>query len=115
MKKLLPGRRIAAKLWVERVADVHKALGFKQCIGFRQFFYHEEKQVTSEVHMDDIHGCGSARAIDAYLLELKEVLVLKRAIRHTDGAVYQHLRRGFATSRVMGDSSGQIRPMSRRC
>jgi hypothetical protein len=45
MKKLLPGRRIAAKLWVDRVA---------QCVGFRQFFYHQEKQLTCgcEVHMD---------------------------------------------------------------
>jgi hypothetical protein len=93
MKKLLPGRRIAAKLWVERVGDVHRQLGFKQCVGFRQFFYHEEKQLTSEVHMDDIHGCGPSGAIDDHLLELKELLVLKRAIRHEEGAVYQHLKR----------------------
>jgi hypothetical protein len=93
MKKLLPGRRIAAKLWVEQVGEVHRARGFEQCVGFRQFYYHKEKQLTFEVHMDDIHGCGEAGAIDAHLEEWKGLLVLKRAIRHGEGAVYQHLKR----------------------
>jgi hypothetical protein len=93
MKKLLPSRRIAAKLWVERVGQTLKDMDFEQCPGRPQFFIHRLKGLTCEVHRDDIHGCGSACDVDEHLVELGKVLKLKKAQRHPAGSTYQHLKR----------------------
>jgi hypothetical protein len=39
MKKLLPGRGIAAKIWVDHVGAQLKSFGFDQCPGHPQLFY----------------------------------------------------------------------------
>ena len=93
MKKLLPGRRVAAWLWVDYVGEVHKSMGFVQCPGFRQFFHHVEKNIICDIHMDDPLGCGPSGNIDGYLEEFGNILNLKRALHHRQGAVYEHLKR----------------------
>jgi len=93
MLKIMPGRRIAAKLWVDYLGEVHRSFGFEQCPGFRQFFHHKERGISCEIHMDDVHGCGPTNEVDAHILEMKSALTLKRATRHSEGDVYQHLKR----------------------
>ena len=93
MKKLLPGRRVASKLWVKHVGEQLKSVGFEQCPGQPQFFHNKTTKLTCSVHMDDIHGCGPAEEIDKHLTELAALLPLKKAQRHTTGDSYTHLKR----------------------
>lgn len=90
---LLPGRRVAAKIWVEHLGQIHKEMGFVQNQAVGQFYHHANKKVTCEIHMDDIHGCGPTENIEEVLSDMRSNLKLKKAMVHEPNTYYQHLKR----------------------
>ena len=93
MLRLLPGRRVAAKIWVEHLGQIHKDIGFVQNEAFGQFFHHPKKNVTCEIHMDDIHGCGPTKIVEGIVAQMHTKLKLKKAEVHEANSYYQHLKR----------------------
>ena len=72
---------------------IHKEIGFVQNEAFGQFFHHAKKNVTCEIHMDDIHGCGPTENVEEILSEMRGKLKLKRSEVHEPNSYYQHLKR----------------------
>ena len=94
LQKQLPGRRQAGQRWV---ADFTSALvdklGFTRCVSAPQFFWNPDRQVGTEVHMDDVPGFGP----DPQVEKFKETLAAHTWFRgggvHREGAEYDHLKR----------------------
>ena len=93
MKKLLLGRRIAARQWVDFMGGVLKGARFSQSLGHPHLFRDVRRDLTCELHMDDIHGCGPTSFLDEHLKEMEEQLPLKRAVGHTVGDTYERLKK----------------------
>ena len=93
MKRLLPGRRVAAKAWVSYVGVVLRSLDCEQDEAAPQFFRHKERQISVEVHMDDLHGCGPKASAEWMLEQLRVMLDLKKASTFKSGDTYSHLKR----------------------
>ena len=109
MKKLLPGRRIAARQWVSHMGSVLKGFGFVQSPGHPHLFRDPHRDLTCEVHMDDIHGCGATGHVDNHLDEIRRSLPLKKAVRHTVGDTYEHLKK----THVIKSAGRWIQPSTR--
>ena len=106
LRKQLYGRRKAAQLWMQHMAGVLVELGFNQCEAAPQFFYAPVRNIALELHMDDIHGCGSKPDVEQFLTELATKIRLKHDIMEADGREYQHLKR----TRVRHTTHTEIRP-----
>jgi len=94
MKRLLPGRRIAAKCWVDHVGVVLRSLEFMQDAAMPQFFFHTVRKIGCEVHMDDIHGVSKPTSLPDFIDEISDLLPLKKAgVFDRPGQVYSHLQK----------------------
>ena len=95
MKGLLPGRRIAANIWADHVAQVLQNCGFDRDAAFPHLFRRAADDVCVEIHMDDLHGCGPDAAVEALVKLLGTKLELKRATtaKQGSGQSYEHLKR----------------------
>lgn len=96
MKKLLPGRRIAARQWVNFMGGVLKGAGLTQSLGHPHLFHDIRRDLTCELHMDDIHGHEATTFVGEHLKEMEEKLPLKRVVRHTVGDTYEHPKKTHA-------------------
>jgi hypothetical protein len=93
MKRLLPGRRIAARMWVDHVGVTLRSLDFLQDTALPQFFVHPVFGISCEVHMDDIHGAGPKQHNREMINKIGELLTLKKSDCYGPGEQYEHLKR----------------------
>jgi len=68
-------------------------MDFLQDTALPQFFTNPTTKVSCEVHMDDIHGCGSSAANSTFIDQVGQMLNLKKAGRFGPGESYEHLKR----------------------
>ena len=92
MKKLLPGRRPAMKLWTEHTSDIRKSLGFERNKAQPHFFLNRRTLNFCEVHADDMHGCGYLNKVIAHLEEMKEKLPVKKSEIFKASDKYAHMK-----------------------
>ena len=71
--KQLPGRRPAGQRWVDHLAGILvNELGFTRSSRSPQFYWSQSRQVATEVHMDDFHGCCLDESLEPFRMELAE-------------------------------------------
>ena len=94
MKKLLPGRRVAATQWVEHMASVMmKFENLNRYVGAPQLFTCKKTDLSCELHMDDIHGTAPEEVAAEFMEFLKTQVPVKKATIHRVGDSYEFLRR----------------------
>ncbi|CAK0875518.1 unnamed protein product, partial [Prorocentrum cordatum] len=92
LNKMLPGQRVAGAGWVDKAAKTLKGEGFDRSECQPQFYYHREKKILIEVHMDDFHGEGPISSLEGIIKRLREVFDLKATDVIRQGR-YSHLKR----------------------
>ena len=75
--KMLPGQRAAGAGWIRTARQRLEGEGFENSAGLPQFYYRRADKILIEVHMDDFHGEGPARALAGVILRLREIFDLK--------------------------------------
>ena len=75
--KQLYGRRRAGTRWVDWMAALLIECNLVRCEVAPQFFMDYERDIFIEVHMDDLHGTGTERAIAALKKELEATVQFK--------------------------------------
>ena len=94
LRRQLPGRRAAGQSWVEHVAVILvNKLGFVRCTTAPQFYCSSERMVALELHMDDIHGAGTASGRENFVKDLALEINFKGGDRCETGKPYEHLLR----------------------
>jgi len=94
MKKLLPGRRVAATQWVEHMAKLMMEFeDLKRYEGAPQLFNSEVTDMSCELHMDDIHGTAPEDVAERFIEHLKSRAPVKKAEIHRVGDTYEFLKR----------------------
>eukprot|EP00975_Prorocentrum_lima_P067086 12912954-Prorocentrum_lima.AAC.1 len=68
-------------------------MGMRGCIIAPQFFFHDEKQIMLELHMDDVHSVGPQEELLAFQDALKLHAHFKGGDVHDLGETYEHLKR----------------------
>ena len=86
------GRRVAGTRWVEWYADQLKEMNCQRNTIAPWFFHHAGYDISLEVHMDDIYGCGPRKKVEKFLKELQKRVVMKAEI-HEKGSEFTHLKR----------------------
>ena len=67
LQQQLPGRRQAGQRWVDHFTSaLVEKLGFARCVSAPQFFWNPDRQVGTEVHMDDVHGFGPDPQVEKF-------------------------------------------------
>ncbi|CAK0856887.1 unnamed protein product, partial [Prorocentrum cordatum] len=92
LDKMLPGQRVAGAGWVDKAAKTPKGEGFDRGECQPQLYYHREKEILIEVHMDDFHGEVPIGNLDGVIKRLREVFDLKATDAIRQGR-YSHLKR----------------------
>ena len=59
---------------------------------FRTCFNRKEGNLTLEIHIDDLYGCGLHDEIEKFIEELRRTLRIKASCSISEG-VYEHLKR----------------------
>ena len=93
LHKMLPGQRTGGAAWIATARSRIEALGYDRNLACPQFYYHREKKVLLELHMDDIHGVGASQhAAKEQLEALRATFDLKGSDVIVQGR-YAHLKR----------------------
>ena len=90
------GRRVAGTRWVEFAAGKVKKLGKLGCLRSELapwLFYHPTWDISLELHMDDIYGCGPPEAVAKFLEELHKEMKIKSEVHMPGGEPFCHLKR----------------------
>ena len=61
LKKMLPGQRTGGAAWIATAKSRLETRGYERNQASPQFYFHREKRVLLELHMDDIHGVGPSK------------------------------------------------------
>eukprot|EP00971_Amphidinium_carterae_P350150 6491406-Amphidinium_carterae.1 len=93
MEKVIYGRRPAATRWVEHASQKLTQRGFLSFAGAPYLFYHKEKEVVLELHMDDYYGTCPESSLAWMERVLGEDIKLKRFVKHGLETRYSHLKR----------------------
>ena len=87
------GRRVAGTRWVEFAAGKIMKQGFKRCEIAPWFFYNAASDISLELHMDDIYGCGPKEKVESFLAELHKEILMKSEIHKAGGEEFSHLKK----------------------
>ena len=87
------GRRVAGTRWVEFAAGKIMKQGFKRCEIAPWFFYNAASDISLELHMDDIYGCGPKEKVESFLAELHKEILMKSEIHEAGGEEFSHLKK----------------------
>ena len=90
--KTLPGQRAGAAAWIKKATREALEMGLTRCDTLPYIFKSLKDGVVFELHMDDIHGTGSAAGSKAVIAELRRRFDLKASDVIETGR-YAHLRR----------------------
>ncbi len=92
LKKMLPGQRTGGAAWIATAKRSLETRGYERNQASPQFYFHREKRVLLELHMDDIHGVGPTKEAGEELLALRGMFDLKSTDTIMTGK-YCHLKR----------------------
>ena len=92
LKKQLPGQRAAGHEWTEFAAERLASLGLTRNDSLPYLFHRKEGNLTLEIHIDDLYGCGLHDEIEKFIEELRRTLRIKASCSISEG-VYEHLKR----------------------
>ena len=101
--KQLYGRRRAGTSWVDFMAALLLDCKLLRCEVAPQLFMEYHRGIFLEVHMDDLHGTGTERALANLKEELDKVAQFKVCAVHEPGSTYDRL-----------EHSRTMHPVSRR-
>ena len=87
------GRRVAGTRWVEWAAGKLVKAGCIRSTLAPWLFHHPALDISCELHMDDIYGCGPPEAVKKFLAQLHEEIEMKSEIHMPGGKPYYHLKR----------------------
>ena len=87
------GRRVAGTRWVEFAAGKIMKQGFKRCEIAPWFFYNAASDISLELRMDDIYGCGPKEKVESFLAELHKETLMKSEIHEAGGEEFSHLKK----------------------
>lgn len=87
------GRRVAGTKWVEWAAGKVMKAGCQRSKLAPWLFHHPTLDISLELHMDDIYGCGPPKAVKKFLEELHKEIEMKSEIHMPGGEPYYHLKR----------------------
>jgi hypothetical protein len=74
------GRRVAGTRWVEFAASKVMKLGCLRSGLAPWLFHHPRLDISLELHMDDIYGCGPEKAVRQFLEELHKEIKMKSEV-----------------------------------
>ena len=84
---------------MEDVLVVHVGPSLQQKLGCLRselapwLFYHPTWDISLELHMDDIYGCGPPEAVAKFLEELHKEMKIKSEVHMPGGEPFCHLKR----------------------
>ena len=86
------GRRVAGQKFVEWFAKILEEQGCKRSTVAPWFFYHPSWDISLEMHMDDLYGCGPEGNVKKFLESIHQQVKMKSEI-HGPGDEFTHLKR----------------------
>ena len=87
------GRRVAGTMWVEWAAEIVVETGCLRNTLAPWLFHHPTLDISLELHMDDIYGCGPPEAVKEFLAMLHKKIEMKSEIHAPGGKPFYHLKR----------------------
>ena len=87
------GRRVAGTRWVEWAASKVMKLGCLRSELAPWLFHHPRLDISLELHMDDIYGCGPEKAVRQFLEELHKEINMKSEVHLPGCGEFFHLKR----------------------
>ena len=86
------GRRVAGQKFVEWFAKILEEQGCKRSTVAPWFFYHPSWDISLEMHMDDLYGCGPEGNVRKFLEHIHQQVKMKSQV-HGPGEEFTHLKR----------------------
>eukprot|EP00435_Cladocopium_sp_Y103_P016734 s3384_g4.t1 len=87
------GRRVAGTRWVEFAAGIIVKKGCVRSELAPWLFHHPRLDISLELHMDDIYGCGPEKAVKQFLDELHQEIKMKSEVHLPGCGEFYHLKR----------------------
>jgi hypothetical protein len=93
LRRVLYGRRKAARAWVEYFANILVELGMTRCAAAPQLF--KKGSCVAEAHMDDLHFAGDLVELRSIIADIEKKVSIKPAVVIPFGeeGMYGYLRR----------------------